>query len=330
MESTVCTSLLQLNCRDVKYVSLMSKIRNKDQWAAKKFERHIFETVTKDIIREQKITTVECWHDKASAFNSLPFLTYLLDDFHAMCVAANPDYTTTATHCFEGGHGRHWADRAIANHKVLHKWLQATRKEGFTSNLIEMRQLLANEFKRRTDGDQIRLFERKCSGEFLVWDADELTTKPPHEMQLRVFKFRNLSATFHQRRITANGQDKIEQFAFSEDGTDKSGFREHNQLPGLPVPFEKVAWKDRSEDINRHLNPAAESINTTFHLSDKVDGAAQNKRHKLQDAIQLRQNVLQDQNYLSQHTSQLQVFRKLRQDVQLRQHTSPRSTAYPF
>ena len=265
----------------------MSKIRNKDQWTAKKFERHIFDTVVKDIIKDQEITRVESWHDKATAFNSLPFLTFLLDDFHSMCRATNPDYTTTATHRFEGGHGRCWADQAIAHHKRLHKWLQS-QNGGFTSDLVRMRQMLQEEFKRRTDNDKIMCFKRKCSGEFLIWNAEHLDKKPAEEMQLKVFNFRDLSATFHQRRITTSGSDKIEQFAFSEDGTDMDELQLHHQLPGLHVPFQKVRWNDRSEKIKRHLKPDAESIETTFKLSEENDGRAQKRRRKMKQEIQLR------------------------------------------
>ncbi len=153
--------------------------------------------------------------------------------------------------------------------------------------MTRMRQDLEDEFQRRTANDKIRLFKRKCSGEFLVWDTD-LDEKPPEDLQLEVFKFKDLSATFHQRRVTTSASDKIEQFPFSEDGTDKSGLQEHHQLPGLPVPFRKIKWKDRSRDIKRHLKPGAESIETTFTLSEENDGKAEKARRRMKAEIQMR------------------------------------------
>ena len=85
-------SSVSVNLQDTKYVSLMSTIRNKDQWTAKKFEKYIFDKVIKDIMRENGIKRVESWHDKATYFNSKPFLTFLLDDFHKMCQETNPEY----------------------------------------------------------------------------------------------------------------------------------------------------------------------------------------------------------------------------------------------
>ena len=156
-----------------------------------------------------------------------------------------------------------------------------------------MRQDLEEEFQRRTDNDKIRLFDRKCSGEFLIWDCSG-DLKPPEELKLRVFKFKHLSATFHQRRVTANGSDKIEQFPFSEDGTDQSELQiGHNTLPGLVVPFRKISWTDRGKELKRHLNPKAESIETTFKLSEANDGVAAKRRTEMANTITMSQEILE-------------------------------------